>query len=285
MTCIGQPGANYNRVSESSRWALWHLFRRSYFTRLWIVQEIVLAWKAYYCCGTNVKDATDVEDMSRSMADGKWRTEIAEEPSDGVQRLLPYPGYAATNLLRNVESIRRASKKQSSLLWDLLIEAIQHQKTSEPLDYVYGIMGILPEKLRRRVKVDYSAHSKENHLMVWAEFIKTLIPETDGRIFSLLESEQPKPAGLPSWCPDLTCPSRPRISIEYHAGGLFQGVDPPEREEPAVSMYSAPGSNTIQIEGAVVDEVLNVHRLLVPDVLTSAPENGDLSQPWEGVHG
>lgn len=273
-----QAGGKYGMFSEAQWRALWHLFRRPYFTRLWIVQEIMLAKETYYCCGTRVAKAIDFEAIGKSMIYGKWRREIAEVPSDGVQRLLD-PGYAATDFLGIIVCLR-SPHKESLITMDLLIEVVQHQKALEPLDYVYGILCILPEKWRRRLKVDYSARSKENHLMVWAEFIKILIPGTDGRIFGLLESEQPKPPGLPSWCPDLSCPSRPNISIEYHAGGIFEGADRPDKEDAAVSMYSAPGSNAIQIEGSVVDEVINVHPLFVPDVLTHGPENGDLAQPW-----
>jgi hypothetical protein len=128
---------NYRREAPP----LEKLLGRVYWSRLWIVQEIVLAQKALLCCGTMTAPWSRLQSPFVKMG----LTEIDQQK---------YPFTPALVL-----AWLSAQAKDGAKGLIRLIHLFRYSKCEEPRDLVYAILGLESEP--HRIVVDYS-RSREN---------------------------------------------------------------------------------------------------------------------------
>lgn len=179
------------------------LMTRPWFYRIWTFQEINLAQDAVVLCGNEHVD-WEVLRLCRSFLPLYRLADISyfEETSELDPRIALHLGSATDSFWTG------RSRGKGQPLNELLLE-VAERDTSREKDYVYGLLGLLDERTRGQIAVDYRKSDAE----VYIDAIATCHSSTPTEVFgsfwvALLESFIDKPShrvsGLPSWCPDFS---------------------------------------------------------------------------------
>ncbi|KAF3001383.1 hypothetical protein E8E13_006867 [Curvularia kusanoi] len=161
--------------------ALLNLFKRGYWKRLWVVQEVLLARNKTVYCG----HSHHPWEIYQTAADIFW-----DKDSDPHIRQGP-SSFPDRNALRQLGD-------------ESLLEVLRvcRKKLSEnPRDKVFGILGLLSEETQRDFPVDYSQSVKA----VYTDVVDHLVSTTDSLDVIREAIHFPlhvNSTDLPSWCPD-----------------------------------------------------------------------------------
>ncbi|KAI1351667.1 heterokaryon incompatibility protein-domain-containing protein [Xylaria sp. FL0043] len=190
--------------------AVVHLFQRDYWKRLWVVQEVSNAKAIKVFCGGSTGIPWQVytraarifrhhkEDLDSWLSPGsvpKSKRHSALPSSLTYSQALVYEG---PNSLLDIDSANSVLQEGSLLN---IIRAYRRKLTSEPRDKVFGILGVLPEVVRKEFLVDYSLSVKEVYTNV-VDFLLNTTNRLDVICESIHFPKQNGIANLPSWVPD-----------------------------------------------------------------------------------
>ena len=195
--------------------ALAILFSRTWFSRLWIIQEVVLSPIVWAQCGPFFVDFECLMHLGGSlMATRAFKTRAAEQVVAlkrlGLDVLAPGAySYTQTPMLLAQLAETRAKllqgKKSDFMEIARLVGA---NKTTEPRDRIYGILDITAEFDTQSgqtpiVTPDYS-HPVDR---IFTEAVIAVSRRRNDLSFLLLVCDQRWKIvpGLPSWCPDFSC--------------------------------------------------------------------------------
>lgn len=168
-------------VNSNGRTALRSLFKRDYWKRLWVVQEVHHAWSKTVYCGFSELPW----DIYKKALDALWQHEsdpyLWTGPSSfpDVQHLM---GLGPDSLL---EVLRACRKKLSE----------------NPRDKIFGVLGILPNNVRERLHVSYDRSVKSLYLDV-AQLIVSSTRRLDVMREAIHFPVQVSFTDLPTWCPN-----------------------------------------------------------------------------------
>ncbi|KAK1637842.1 heterokaryon incompatibility protein-domain-containing protein [Colletotrichum phormii] len=191
-----------NLPSEDSEvWqAIWDLLSRPWFTRLWIIQEVILSFDAWVVCGNHMT-TWDVLSLAClhlwTCGISRWLTEKNPKSGDhtaGVQRDL-------------CESVQRLSSMKSSYhsvtmpLFDLLVES-REANCYDNRDKVYGLLGVCDDRDRSAIKPSYAEEFPVTHL--YRDITTRHLENNKGslRLGVVLTCVDHESLDLPSWVPD-----------------------------------------------------------------------------------
>lgn len=178
---------------------------RSWFHRLWTLQEIILSKEAVLMCGT------------RNLPWGALTDLIKTAISKGMSPLV-VPHYLTAPILRRfdisalqIESLRQGSignrSPDATGLSDLM-HAADGRKYTEPVDRCWALLGLVSSHFRQAIDdanlVDYSPNAKANYHETYLGVMKIHVsqfPAGAMRLLSMGVSHMNNPK-LPSWCPD-----------------------------------------------------------------------------------
>jgi hypothetical protein len=191
---------------DHPRWqAVRDLQLRSWFHRLWTLQEIVLSKEAVLMCGT------------RNLPWHALTNLIQTAISKGMSPLV-VPHYLTSPILRRfdisalqIESLRQGSignrSPDATGLSDLMYAA-DGRKYTEPVDRCWALLGLVSSRFRQAIDdanlVDYSPNAKANYHETYLGTMKIHVsqfPEGAMQLLSMGVSHMNNPK-LPSWCPD-----------------------------------------------------------------------------------
>jgi hypothetical protein len=200
--------------------ALCHFFARDYWSRLWVIQEIVLSspdmvlhcgshtitWQQL-CLGLGivhqylwgVKDACLLND--RQGMNGAWW------PTKNLHKVWK-DLYPISQLMKD---------EQPHLSFKQLLEVAAASQCSDARDKVYGLLALMSEELATNVTPNYEVDEKSVFISVAKAYIseyQKLDILRDGGVWGSL--------GTPSWVPDWTWPGRVRDNTAkrgYDASG------------------------------------------------------------------
>lgn len=122
----------------------------------------------------------------------------------------------------------------------------------KPIDRVYGFLGILEESAREAVTVDYSEESQREY---WRPYLQLgrYIVEHDIHHYILEEaSSVDRPAGLPTWCPNLNSPF-PELSLLTSVEGFKAGWS--NSRPPQHNVKFAANTNNLEMPGFAIDRI------------------------------
>ncbi|TGJ82172.1 hypothetical protein E0Z10_g6592 [Xylaria hypoxylon] len=189
--------------------AVVHLFQRDYWHRLWVVQEVFNAKTIKVYCGDSAslpwgiykraahvfrrhKEGLDLHFSVNSMPRNRHQS--------ALQSFLSYSQalvYEGPNSFYDFGSLDEFGEE--SLL--NVVRACRRKLTSEPRDKIFGILGILPDAVRKEFPVDYNMSIK----VIYTNVVDFLLYTTE-RLDVICESihfpKQTSVAKLPSWVPD-----------------------------------------------------------------------------------
>jgi hypothetical protein len=201
---LGVPPTVAAAPPEYLQWALKAYFARSWFKRVWPLEEVLLPGlsKVEFVCGSRTTSGERMAHLSSLLMED---THSKGLNMGRVLRLFQQP-------------VPRRSPRRSRLL-DVLI-ATAHRECSDPRDKIYGVLNIA-----RRLdgglaalgpgSVDYRKPTGEVYALYSAQFIRWHGPG----FFLALIKPQPtesisRPRGLPSWAADWTAPWPNRRALE-----------------------------------------------------------------------
>jgi len=148
--------------ADDEEWsALARLLNRTYWSRIWIVQEFVLPQRKILHCGTDILDTTDIEIGLDQIS----TTDARKYPKtrDSICRIQTSPGtliikYAAPWLREHRSLVEIISMCKSS-------------KASEPHDKIYAILGLAHDIWHLDIQVDYSKPISELKFEVLRSYV------------------------------------------------------------------------------------------------------------------
>jgi len=202
--------------------AVGRLTERSWWRRLWVVQELVLSQQAYIRCGPIAIPWTSFE----------YFLDLCELfmlcfPADSTfyaAYIVNYKTFILSKCWRQVQSGRPPTMFQ--LLEMMITMAIR--ETSDPRDRVYALLGLAEDRKQLGIKPNYSLGCVEVYLNIAEALLLrhglVVLSYCSARRASKLRLD-----GLPSWAPDLsgTVPDPLRGSMAsslYRASGTSRAV-------------------------------------------------------------
>lgn len=231
---------------------------RSWFNRLWVIQEACLAPSVIFVCG----DKSLCFDCFRGGAlfyniyNTHWVNQITGTISQHVLRerdALFGKTIGLQRIFQERKAIHDTRVRQG--LHDLVLkynvnDDLKKIGATLEQDRIFGLLGLAADddNLRSRVRVDYEAKVTQ----MYAEIAELLLKES---IDVLLFNQQPKKTpGLPSWVPDWAM--NLAIPVGYMALKQPTFTAGGAKAEPPVLLKSE--HPQLQLRGILVDEVLDV---------------------------
>jgi hypothetical protein len=177
------------------------LFKRDYWKRLWVVQEVYHARDKTVCCGFS----RIPWDLCKKASDALWQHE-----SDPYLRTGP----------SSFPDIERLMALGPNSLLEVL-RACRRKLSENPRDKIFGILGILSNDVRERLNVRYDKSVKSLYLDV-AQLIVSSTRRLDVIREAIHFPSQVSPTDLPTWCPNWA--QVPENSALYAADFSAAGV-------------------------------------------------------------
>ncbi|CZR62733.1 related to heterokaryon incompatibility protein het-6 [Phialocephala subalpina] len=232
-----------NLIQESERKtqfdALLRLFRRYYWMRVWVIQEVTCAKKVSVFCG---KESISWRDLNAIY-------DILEKVKDSLAKYVYHDDPGSIYTLLSAGPKRLLLGKVSSDNYPSLLELLwkHHYKFStDPLDKVYALVGISSSRETFGL-LDYGRSIQDTYVHTAKHIISTsktldviCVKEHDGNI-----------DGLPTWVPDWT-----RFEAKYPVIGLHHRRPPYAAAGGAVADASFSESGYgLRITGFIIDAV------------------------------
>lgn len=265
--------------SEQNFAAVVALFDREYWHRLWVVQEVfnardtsidvhcgsaMLPWEAFKTASNVFREHKDV--LERSFYPGYSNSYYQARSFESYPAVLVNGGPSSLARIGTRAEFRNGANLTEPMLFQDLLEVMRHCRrklTSKAEDKVFGILGVLSEKVRNEIKVDYSIPVKD----VYISIFRTIVEKTDS-LDILCESihfpTYTNNNNLPSWVPDWSHISRvsPIATIHAFSASRKAQVDVDFTEKNKLRMRAIP-LGRIQKHGVAVGTLCTVNDYLM----------------------
>jgi Heterokaryon incompatibility protein (HET) len=184
----------YDAEYEKHRRSLCKLLERSYWRRLWIIQEVILGARGdlpLLCCGEQMTALGHIFKLV------SWLRDPRDEPA------LATPLKLATDLVLGLhDHIKEHSNQYAGFREADILQILARYRRnlcSDPRDKIYGLLGVMPARL----KVDYSISAAELYEHV-ARLIIASSNSLDLLQWCVRHERDGRDAsdGRPSWAPD-----------------------------------------------------------------------------------
>ncbi|TAQ89308.1 hypothetical protein B7494_g2370 [Chlorociboria aeruginascens] len=232
--------------TNDSIWhALGHIYSRAWFTRLWVLQEVVLAKQIVVAYGKRRVEWNALTTLATGLRRANLVGLIGGTPSVSSNIKRAFLSIGLFSVAKNMVEANSAS-----LLG--FVRLARDKDVTQPVDRIYGLLGLVNPTIASQIVVDYSDEAKEKWWRVYIQYGKLqLQSETTLTLLSMAASQQ-RPIELPSWCPNFNSPPKDPFClggvIGYQAG--FESWE--DRLKPNVQILD---SNNIKVSGFRVDHV------------------------------
>lgn len=200
--------------SEQHFAAVVALFDRDYWHRLWVVQEkfnardidvhcgsAMLPWKEFQIASEVFGEHKDVLERSfhPGYSNGYYQARLESYP-----QILVHGGPGSFAGIGTRAELRDGANLSDGMVFQRLLEVMRtcrRKLTFDPRDKVFGILGVLSEKVRNEIKVDYTIPVKDVYMNVFravVEKTKSLDILCESIHFPIYTNNN----NLPSWVPD-----------------------------------------------------------------------------------
>ncbi|KAK7699772.1 hypothetical protein SLS64_011384 [Diaporthe eres] len=226
---------------EKGATALNEILHRSYWDRMWMFQEIVLAGRVTVHCGS----------FEVPWAYFKWLEELS-----GYTELWSDAQIGRGWVLDLRKALLRISlfaipREEAQDINTVTIQT-RNLHCQDPRDKLYALVGVC-EPLSRKVKVDYLAPARD----VYTSFAKSEI-EAGGELHTILTAGLHNPAdgedlGLPSWVPDLR--GTTTVDTRYMGGAYLElfNADNNNGSDPSFAFSEESGHTVLQVEALLLE--------------------------------
>lgn len=229
---------------EEGARALNEILHRSYWDRMWMFQEIVLAGRVTVHCGSYEVPWTCF----------KWLEELS-----GYAELWSDAQIGRGWILDLRKALLRISlfsiPREEAQDINAVIIQTRHLHCQDPRDKLYALVGVC-EPLSRKLKVDYLAPTRD----VYTSFAKGEI-EAGDELYTILTAGLHNPAdgenlNLPSWVPDLR--GTTTVDIRYVGGAYLElfNADNNNCNDPFFAFSEESGHSILQVEALLVETAI-----------------------------
>jgi hypothetical protein len=199
----------------SSLKPLANLSRRSWFRRLWIVQEYFHARSVLFFCGMSALDDANLTNVLNRLSIYSFGPQGAPRAREESEQ---FAGFYALLDLNNIKDSYLEGNKLS--FFDFVMLG-RERCAKEPVDRIYAAFGMAEGSdtiYRKEILIDYSGDARHNYQRLYSDFGKiALLHEPNLRLLSTVSSAE-RPKSLPSWCPNLNSTS---VTGELDSAGVF----------------------------------------------------------------
>ena len=199
-----RESANTWSIPTEEREALLTIFKRPYFTRLWVIQEYAVCGSVCLRCG---KNELRIEVFGDALS---WLMSYAEIISWGAIDA------ADASLVVKARYHFRDHGADPDLLYYLYVGL--HKSASDPRDKVFALLGLANQSGTVAISADYSTNVQDVYMHV-ARYV--LLTNNDLSIFSFAGLGRADLPRLPSWVPDWTRPPS-GMNIERKSTWAFE---------------------------------------------------------------
>lgn len=224
--------------------ALNEILHRSYWDRMWMFQEIVLAGRVTVHCGSYEVPWTYF----------KWLEELS-----GYTELWSDAQIGRGWILDLRKALLRISlfaiPREEAQDINAVIIQTRHLHCQDPRDKLYALVGVC-EPLSRKLKVDYSAPARD----VYTSFAKSEI-EAGSEIYTILTAGLHNPGDgedldLPSWVPDLR--GTTTVDTRYMGGAYLElfNADNNSGSDPFFAFSEETGHIILQVEALLLETAM-----------------------------
>ncbi|MCJ1316840.1 hypothetical protein MMC15_002161 [Xylographa vitiligo] len=189
-------------ILEDRQWyTLRRLLGREWFSRLWILQEVVIPRVVYFKCGRYSCSQNELYLATFYLQ--QMRSSRADSCSEGLRGSASIDmspnGIESCSIVHRLRCMKR-SAVPNQLLSTLLVESRAKYQCSNPHDRVYALLGLVALVEDLRIPVDYT----ESVAFTYTKATEVIIESYRSlRVFGALGSKEAKQVpGLPSWVPD-----------------------------------------------------------------------------------
>ena len=228
--------------------AIYLLVCRSWWTRLWVIQEITLGKNVVVTCGNRTISWLDfcatfsLFDLFLDIG----RTSNILSP-DLVTLLIGISSRVISNI-QVWSGFKQRGSKGLSLLAALSSTCFgKYTQSTDPRDRVFGLFGMLDEPDKAEITVDYSKSGRN----IFSEATVALLKYHGPDIFDYCERHSPVGIALPSWVPDWT--GRTGFPLHSRMIGLYSASVQLSMESIVMTHYPATG--ILSLPGFLVDVI------------------------------
>jgi hypothetical protein len=249
------------------------LYKRPWFSRVWIRQEVALPEDVTFHCGSdtcNWKDVMRTADILTYLADEYHLPALQQQGLRGVDSF----GSCFRTALGLYE-LREEMNLQRDSYGELQALALKWRdcQATDPRDKVFAMLPLTnPDDTD--VQADYGREKQQ-------VFKETTLSLLGSNLNYLSGCQNPtRSNGLPSWVPDLEEPSRPLLTeTDYgHDKSLENDWGNPPEDEPEFEYVSE--EERLDIQGVIFDEVRDINEDDVIEPSSSNKEVRNVSSLW-----
>ncbi len=229
--------------------ALGHLYCQSWFERLWVIQEAVLARELVFLYGSKSIDWDSLRILTAALLRAGLLHLVM------VARDIRSNEDNAFYTIPVINIMKMQVAEHGGMDFQGLLSGNRVKKCTEPVDHLWALLGLVHPQIRNETlhlaSIDYSEDGRRHF---WRPFIalgKKWVEDDPTLMLLSSASSQEKPQELPSWCPNWASPEQYIIFggvRSYNAG--FRSM-----RERISRVRAIPDSNNIAIPGFRVDEV------------------------------
>jgi hypothetical protein len=202
--------------------ALGHLFRRTWFGRLWTFQEAVLASDLLIICGRKTISSKILFTVTKELKRLSLNVLcVQNQPPMEIHE----DGFYA---LEVVNFVKRALNEEKALDFPDLLDFARAKVCSDPRDRVFAMLGMAGKGFQDRIQIAYSKESAKDAIQTYIHCAKACIEEGMPMILELVGRRQRIP-DLPSWCPNLdvyTEKAYGQMFRPWHRAGISDDLMP-----------------------------------------------------------
>ncbi|OBT93614.2 hypothetical protein VE01_08081 [Pseudogymnoascus verrucosus] len=174
--------------------ALSDFFKRDYWGRIWVVQELSTTAKTLFVCGEKIVTENELHYGLRVLRNFRHYRLLT---SSHDAQLRPYDESIISIDTRNAIELLKVRRAARPVPLIRLLRSLRQDKATDPRDKVFALVGIAEDRQVLNLRPNYSKSCAE----VYINTAHTLFQAGYIEILSLCESLQRIPE-LPSWVPD-----------------------------------------------------------------------------------
>lgn len=172
------------------------LLERSWWSRLWTLQEMILARTITIHCGPRSINADRIlgtEGLVRDNFFLGFDTEAADVDGLMVRRFMHN-----LNVLHGCNDLRRWFEQQSSSAFPLILSKGPFYKSFDPRDSIYGFLGLTNADIAGKIVPDYSVPLSQTYINAAIELTRSM---GSLRMFSFTQLVDKTSRVVPTWVP------------------------------------------------------------------------------------
>ena len=253
--------------------ALIPLSKRTYWTRVWVLQEFSIHKTAKIQCGSKILDVTIFGTALNFCAFARWTLSSRhklEDYRDPKSRLRSVSGSAnspsgAPNQLFEARRRYYSETGERENLWSLLERtcmsdsAVLPPNATDPRDKIYGLLGLATDSEQLCILPDY----EKSIIEVYTDTSRKLIATGETSILSWCQ-QSTRVEGLPSWVPDFASDTPTAYGANLRNRSLFSASSNTKFPGLSLSLQNDPCS--IGLSGVKVGIITDLGSVWTPEL-------------------